>query len=51
MSVSDTFYFWEDDTIRLRPLKPSDWKLKYEEFKDTSSRRLLQYTVDLPYKM
>jgi RimJ/RimL family protein N-acetyltransferase len=46
--ATDTPYFWEGEKVRLRPLKSSDAKRKWEEWMETDTRRLLEYKLDLP---
>ena len=41
-------YFWEGKRIRLRPKAEDDWQLDLQEWRDTESMRLLDYTVHPP---
>lgn len=48
MEIDMSNYFWQGKRIRLRAYKPEDWEMKYQEFVDTETRRLLEYEVELP---
>ena len=41
-------YFWQGETVRLRPLRKADAQKKWREWTDTHARRLLEYQLDLP---
>ncbi|KRE30261.1 GNAT family N-acetyltransferase [Paenibacillus sp. Soil522] len=41
-------YFWQDEAIRLRAIKPEDWENHYINRFDTPARRLLECAVELP---
>lgn len=45
--IYDT-YFWQDDRIRLRAMRPEDWEPLYYNRFDTPARLLLDYEVELP---
>jgi RimJ/RimL family protein N-acetyltransferase len=44
----DAEYFWQDDTLRLRAIRPDDWEAHYANRFDTPARRLLEAEVELP---
>lgn len=46
--LPDQNYFWQTDTIRLRPATQEDWLPFYENYFDTPARVLLDYEVQLP---
>ncbi len=41
-------YFWQGDTVRLRPILPGDWAVVYEQEQDSEAVRALEATVRLP---
>lgn len=41
-------YFWQEREVRLRSIKPEDWKSDYINKFDTPSRRLLECAIELP---
>jgi RimJ/RimL family protein N-acetyltransferase len=41
-------YFWQDDRVRLRAMRPDDWEPLYHNRFDTPARLLLDYEVELP---
>lgn len=41
-------YFWQDEEIRLRAIKPEDWEGHYINRFDTPARRLIECSVELP---
>lgn len=47
-NVIDDTYFWQDDRIRLRALRPDDWEPLFDNRFDTPARLLLDYEVELP---
>ncbi len=51
MNIDYTDYFWQDDQIRLRPIRPEDWESDYMGKFDTPARRLLECTTELPPTM
>jgi RimJ/RimL family protein N-acetyltransferase len=48
MSNPPDHYFWQTKKVRLRPLRISDAKRKWQEWFDTEARRFLEYQLDLP---
>lgn len=51
MNIDYTDYFWQDDQIRLRSIRPEDWEFDYMGRFDTPARRLLECTTELPPTM
>jgi len=41
-------YYWQNDLVRLRAMKPEDWKEHYYNCFDSEARRMLQYELELP---
>lgn len=41
-------YFWQDDLVRLRAVRPEDWEAHYYNRFDTPARLLLDAMVELP---
>jgi hypothetical protein len=41
-------FFWQNDLVRLRPIKPEDWEAGYYSKFDSAARRLLKCEVELP---
>jgi RimJ/RimL family protein N-acetyltransferase len=41
-------YYWQNDLVRLRAMKPEDWKEHYYNCFDSKARRMLQYELELP---
>jgi RimJ/RimL family protein N-acetyltransferase len=41
-------YYWQNDLVRLRAMKPEDWEEHYYNLFDSKARRLLQYELELP---
>ncbi|TDX49149.1 GNAT family N-acetyltransferase [Orenia marismortui] len=41
-------YYWQNDLLRLRAMRPEDWEEHYYNLFDSKARRLLQYELELP---
>lgn len=41
-------YYWQNDLVRLRAMKPEDWEEHYYNCFDSKARRMLQYAIELP---
>ncbi|MTI94441.1 MAG: GNAT family N-acetyltransferase [Firmicutes bacterium] len=41
-------YFWQDDLVRLRAMRPEDWEESFADYFDSAARRLLQCEIELP---
>lgn len=48
LEIDYSNYFWQDDKIRLRAMQPEDWEREYSGQFDTSARRLLLCSTELP---
>jgi RimJ/RimL family protein N-acetyltransferase len=48
LKIDYSNYFWQDDKVRLRAMQPEDWEREYIGQFDTSSRRLLLCSTELP---
>jgi RimJ/RimL family protein N-acetyltransferase len=46
--MNETGYFWEGRLVRLRPLRPEDAKLHYEEERDSAGIRVFEARIQLP---
>lgn len=45
---SDKNYFWQGDSIRLRPIHTDDWELEYQESSDSKANRFFADGIELP---
>jgi RimJ/RimL family protein N-acetyltransferase len=41
-------YYWQNDLVRLRAMKPEDWEIDFANLYDSKARLLLQYEIELP---
>lgn len=41
-------YWWQNDKVRLRAMKPEDWEEAFYNMFDSEARRLLQCEIELP---
>ncbi|MFM9276905.1 hypothetical protein [Paenibacillus jiagnxiensis] len=41
-------YFWQNEKVRLRAIRPEDWESCYIGAFDTPARRLLECAIELP---
>ncbi len=41
-------YYWQNNLVRLRAMKPDDWEEHYYNCFDSKARRMLQYELELP---
>lgn len=47
-TIDYDYYFWQDDTVRLRAIKEEDWESHYINRFDSEARRLLETAIELP---
>jgi RimJ/RimL family protein N-acetyltransferase len=48
LKIDYSNYFWQDDKVRLRAMHADDWEREYIGQFDTSARRLLLCSTELP---
>lgn len=41
-------YYWQNELVRLRALKPEDWETGFGDLYDSKARLMLQYELELP---
>ena len=41
-------YYWQNELVRLRALKPEDWETGFSDLYDSKARLMLQYELELP---
>jgi RimJ/RimL family protein N-acetyltransferase len=41
-------YYWQNEKVRLRAMKESDWEEHYKSIFDSEARRFLEYELELP---
>jgi len=48
MKIDYTNYYWQNERVRLRAMRPDDWSLVFPMEFDGAARRMLNYEQELP---